>query len=174
MPSGVYIRTEEHKKRLRKTHKKRTLSTLEEKFFRKVIKNNGCWGWKGVLYSTGYAYLSERGVRIGAHRLSYQIYKGEIPKDLFVLHSCDNPSCVNPEHLRVGTSKENMRDKVQRNRCNNPTGEKHGNAKLTWIKVKEIRRLYISGKYSKQGLGRIFNVSEACIRSIINRLTWIK
>lgn len=84
--------------------------------------DSSCWGWSGGTDSKGYAVLSNR--RAGfkspekAHRVSYELHKGEIPEGMVIRHICDNPICTNPNHLEVGTQKENMRDCSMRNRLN--------------------------------------------------------
>ena len=88
-----------------------------------VDRETGCWIWQGVFSPDGYGRLvvTANGVRKQhrTHRLSYENWKGPIPDGLMVLHDCDNPKCINPDHLRVGTHEDNMLDKVKRNRCRN-------------------------------------------------------
>jgi hypothetical protein len=103
--------------------------------------NSGCWLWFGTVCKEGYGQLSEGGKNCHryhrAHRLSHELFKGPVPKDMYVLHSCDMPCCVNPDHLRIGTQKDNGRDKVIRNRA--AKGERQGSAKLNAEQVLEIR-----------------------------------
>ena len=80
---------------------------------------NDCWEWQGATYKGGYGRLSINGVIQSAHRLAYKLFKGTIPVDLHVLHRCDNPRCVNPSHLEIGTHRQNMIDKVSRGRHRN-------------------------------------------------------
>lgn len=90
-----------------------------ENRFRKftVPIESGCWEWRGMVESHGYGSIRlGKGKRMRAHRYSWSLYNGPIPKGLFVLHSCDYPRCVNPAHLRLGTQKENMQDRLRRNR----------------------------------------------------------
>ena len=79
--------------------------------------NSGCWLWIGGILGSGYGSFSINDKTVLAHRVSFEIYKQEIPKGLCVLHKCDVPCCVNPNHLFVGTLKENSQDKVKKKRC---------------------------------------------------------
>jgi len=93
---------------------------LKKKYEEKVIKQEGCWDWKGYFDKNGYAQLNghngKRHIPFKAHRVSYQIYKGEIPNKMLVLHKCDNTKCTNPEHLWLGTNKDNTQDMIKKNR----------------------------------------------------------
>lgn len=93
--------------------------TVEERFSTKYIPepNSGCWIWTASIYPTGYGQMMmPTGRPERAHRVSFKIYKGRIPKKLDVMHSCDLRCCVNPDHLSIGTRKQNMEDAVRRNR----------------------------------------------------------
>lgn len=89
-----------------------------------VDKKNGCWNWKGDLQPNGYGITTchETYKRSQAHRISYKVFKGEIPKGMYVCHHCDNPKCINPDHLWVGTAKENMQDAKKKGRLKNQHG----------------------------------------------------
>lgn len=110
----------------------------------KVDGRTGCWVWQAALWNEdGYGTLGikENGKwkRVGAHRFSYEHYKGLIPKGLYVCHTCDNPSCVNPEHLFLGTQTDNMSDCKRKGRRPSFVGEKNPNSKL---KSKDVALVY--------------------------------
>lgn len=140
-------------------------------FWKRVKKSEGCWLWAGPLTSTGYGdFYTSRYFRCLAHRFSYELAHGSIPQGMEVRHKCDNPPCVNPDHLEMGTHLENMRDSVARNR--NAKGERQGCAKLTVYKVQEARTLYASGNFTYQELGHRYQVDRQVISKAIRRLTW--
>ena len=96
--------------------------TLEERFWSYVDRGNGCWIWRGTRDAYGYGELSsktvdERKTMLKAHRLAFLFTHGNCPENLHVLHSCDNPACVNPAHLRLGTARDNMHDMIERGRA---------------------------------------------------------
>ena len=113
-------------------NKKKYGGEFEDKF----NKTNGCWEWLGAKNWHGYGIFQRK----RAHRLSYEKYINNIPKGLYVCHKCDNPSCVNPDHLFLGTQKDNMADCARKNRTNNPQGTSHVFSKITEEDVKNIRR----------------------------------
>ena len=92
---------------------------LEKRFMAAVTKTDTCWLWTGATNGR-YGHIQVNGKTAVAPRVAYTLFRGPIPQGLFVLHSCDNPLCVNPEHLRTGTHRENMRDMVERGRARNP------------------------------------------------------
>lgn len=150
-------------------------SNLEARFWKKVDKTPGlgignCWIWKGAIESTGYgSFISERQTKVASHRFSLTLATGENPQDLFCLHCCDTPACVNPEHLRWGTPKENTQDAVTRNRI--ARGEKQGSARLTEKQVIEIKTLLASGCAVRE-LARRYNVGRTTIRHIQDGDSW--
>ena len=145
---------------------------MEERFWRQVDKKSDdeCWNWKNSVMSTGYAKITtggRNGKQIGAHRYSWELHNGPIPKGsgkhgTVVMHTCDNRKCVNPKHLRLGTQKDNVDDMdVKQRRINaQPAGQKHGNAKFTDDQVREIR----VSPLNNAELGRIYGVPRQTIR----------
>lgn len=141
------------------------------RFLGRVKKNTkNCWPWTGYKDRCGYGIFYFNGVNIPAHRFSYLMHKGNIFKNLLVLHSCDNPRCVNPGHLSLGTVKDNIQDKVNRNRQYRPQGEKSPNAKLTEKQVREI--LKKQNHFSQIELGKEYNIRAQSIGKIINGERW--
>lgn len=148
----------------------------KELFWKKTIKGNlrECWRWVGLFTHNGYGVFKIAKKNIRAHRFSYEIHKGPIPKGLFVLHKCDNRACVNPEHLFLGTAKENTQDMLKKGRGSKPPiirGSKNNKAVLTEKKVRQIKRLFLSG-HKNMEISKLFGVSRDCIYDIRTGKSW--
>lgn len=147
---------------------------LEQRFWWKVKKTDSCWEWTGGKNEKGYGHI-QRGGRgsehLLVHRYSYELHNGPIPEGLFVLHSCDNPSCVNPSHLRIGTQSENILEAYQKGRKVNPIrrGEDHKRSKLTQEMVAFIRA---NESMQHVELAKILGVSPNCVRGVRIGRTW--
>lgn len=129
---------------------------------------NNCIEFSGPKTKFGYGKQKFKGKQTSAHRVAYQKAYGEIPKGLCVLHKCDNPSCINPEHLFLGTHKDNTKDMFTKNRANKAKGVTNGTSKLTEAEVLQIRNSI--EKYSI--LSKKFNVSKALICLVKQRKLW--
>lgn len=146
-------------------------STTLKRFWSKVDVVPGCcWEWQAGTDGKGYGKFRFQGKRWFAHRLAYALYVGHIPETLFVLHRCDNPSCVNPNHLFLGTQKENIQDAAKKGRLSERRGEKNTNARLTEEQVLAIRAL--KGKISQREIAALFGVARSTIDDIHSGRTW--
>lgn len=142
---------------------------IVERFLAKVLKSDDCWLWIGARYRNGYGAFNIGGRNQCAQRAAWILFVGLIPDGTFVLHRCDNPPCVNPEHLFLGTPKDNTQDMVQKGRST--AGEKHRLAKLTAENVFEIRSLHANGHVQRR-IAEQFNVSYPTVNNIIKRKSW--
>lgn len=113
--------------------------SIEDRFWQKVSISDGCWEWGGAIHGNGYGILSVHGKMQLAHRVSWQLRHGNIEDGLCVCHHCDNPKCVRPDHLFLGTQADNVHDMIVKGRNFVPAGESHGNAVLTEDQVREIK-----------------------------------
>ena len=143
-----------------KTQQAPTGSSKEERLRRKgwTVTSTGCWHWAGKTFVRGlpYGYITINSRPYLAHRAAYETWVGPIPRGLLVRHKCDNPPCINPDHLELGTNKDNSQDMVQRNRsCR----------KLSDEDVKKIRQLSAEG-HSRVEVARLFNVAACTISQI--------
>ncbi len=138
----------------------------EERFWPNVEKGvgDGCWLWVGSKLPKGYGMLA----KTYAHRFSYEIHTGTIPAGLLVCHSCDNPSCVRPDHLFLGTYKENTQDMIRKGRTNGPKGTRAARAKLTELQVLEIR----AATDGPSAIAKRFNLNESTVCKIRLRKRW--
>lgn len=137
--------------------------TFEQRFWSKVNKTGSCWNWTGMRFRLGYGAIRRDRKMVSAHRVSWELHHGTIPGNLHVLHRCDNRSCVNPDHLFLGTHDDNMRDKVTKGR---------GAASLTAEQVVEIRQRYRAGDVTQRELARTFNVDPSNISYIVSGKSW--
>jgi hypothetical protein len=135
---------------------------------------SGCWLWQRFKDINGYGVAQFNGRHWKTHRISYFLQKGDIPDNLCVLHTCDTPACVNPEHLWLGTMKQNTHDMLKKERDGHTAhiGVDNGRAKLTEAQVLEIRSLYITTATSYKKLASAFGVSPNMIQFIIKRQSW--
>lgn len=173
----------------------RKIKDIKDRFNKNIIFSDNpddCWIWKGARNSFGYGRFGVPGNSgIYAHRFSYEMHKGKIENKLFVCHSCDNPSCVNPKHLWLGTAKDNIHDMINKNR--NASGYKEGKngkkiknkfpfrmqfhgsshpcSKLNEEIVKEIKIKLLKGIRGSV-LAREYDISEQVINTIKHGKSW--
>lgn len=173
-------------------------------FWAKVDQSGGpdaCWPWTATLLHNGYGQMGWNGRHERAHRIAHMIAIGPIPPGLYVLHRCDNRPCCNPNHLTVGTQRENIRDMLAKGRGNHARGERNGmhthperrargarsgahthpecllrgerngSALLNCTKVIEIRAMAATG-VSRSTIARHFGVSKTLINKIVHREVW--
>lgn len=130
---------------------------------------NGCHIWNASKTEKGYGRIRFKGSAQRAHRVAWELANGPIPKGMFVMHSCDNPSCVNTDHLSLGTPRDNTNDMLRKGRS--AKGESHSQAKLTANDVSQIRSLRKAGVLIKEIASR-FGVSESHISTIMSGRVW--
>lgn len=146
------------------------IKPVSERFWKYVRKTEGCWFWTGAHDPTGYGRIGAGGKgapMLLAHRASYEMAYGPIPPGLFVCHTCDNRACVRPDHLFLGTPKDNMDDMQQKGRrvIASLAGDKHPKAKLTPEDVQEILRLSREG-VSGTKIARAFGIHHVTVYNI--------
>ena len=146
--------------------------TAVDRFWAQLEKGRGCWNWIGSKDGDGYGQIVVNKSSMKSHRFSWLIHNGEIPHKMLVCHHCDNPGCVNPKHLFIGTNKDNMVDAANKGRT--LQGAKNHFCKLTVEIVLEIRRRHLRNhKINGTGpLAKEFGVSESCIYKIVSRQIW--
>lgn len=161
---------------MRKLTKAFKTKSLSERFASKWVPepNSGCWLWNSTVNTDGYPILCSprqqlrKPERIRAHRAAWIIYKGEIPQGMQVCHKCDTPLCVNPDHLFVGTSRDNNRDRQAKGRGADVKGIKSPVAKLSEADVLSIRK----DCRSQSVISREFGITQATVSKIKLRQRW--
>ena len=141
---------------------------LHSRFERSYIPepNSGCWLWTEGLDNKGYGRITHEGKMPLAHRISWKLYRGGTYK--FVLHHCDTPCCVNPDHLYAGTQQDNMRDRSVRKRGADRRGEKSHTAKITAQQALDIR----ADTRPQSKIAKAFGISQAAVSLIKTRKNW--
>lgn len=139
-------------------------------FESRIKKTEYCWNWNGSKTVLGYGILRINKKRVYAHRQSYSHYKGEIETGHVVMHSCDNPSCVNPEHLFCGTQLDNIKDMHFKNR--HAKGQMIPNSIFDEDKIKLIRSLYIPWKFGCKKVADLVGSDRKHIWQIISGKIW--
>lgn len=146
--------------------------SLEDRFWMYLGKKTqaGCILWAGCCNTRGYGIISGQQKVLMAHRVSFALLVGPIG-ELFVLHRCDNPPCINPSHLFLGTHRDNQEDKVKKGRNAHLKGVDNGCSKITEEQVKGIRRCYSEGE-TLQALADKNGLSKSTVHQIIKYKSW--
>lgn len=152
--------------------------TVRERFDTMMRVTPGCWLWLRGKDKDGYGKFSARragvvlpGIDGRAHRAAYTIYVGPIPAGLHVLHKCDNPSCVNPDHLFVGTNSDNMKDRSAKGRLEQYR-ERNPSNKLSAQQAEQIRDMARRSTLSYKAIGEMYGVCATTVWKINKEMTW--
>jgi hypothetical protein len=132
---------------------------------------NSDWQWTGGKTDRGYGRIGVGHKTQRANRVSYELFNGPIPEGMEVLHSCDYPGCVDPEHLHLGDDLMNAKERIERNRSNTPQGSKNGNSKLTEDQIVVIRNMYSNGYFQKE-IAKMFGVKQNTVSRIVHFRTY--
>lgn len=155
---------------------KKDFPPLEWMWMHISVLPSGCWEWTGCRDKDGYGVyflkINGKKIKTPAHRASWILHDRECPKELCVCHHCDNPPCVNPFHLFVGTESDNNWDKIKKGRSGAPFGDQHWRSELNPEIVKTMRIEYFSKVSSMGNLARRFNVCIATAFEAIHGITW--
>lgn len=138
--------------------------SLKKILYRNILPESnekGCWLYTKLIMK-GCGHINIKGIKVPAHRISYEIHNGEIPKGMYICHKCDVRACVNPEHLFIGTHQDNMNDKVKKNRAGR---------KLNYQQVINIKKRLLTGD-SDLSISKEFNVNRQTINKIKLNQSW--
>lgn len=143
----------------------------DQRFWHYVVKQAGCWRWNGAVDNDGYGQFWTGQKNIRAHRAAWMLVNGEVAPGVLVRHFvCDNPNCVNPDHLELGDHSDNMSDMVIHRRS--MFGRRHHAVKLSDDVVRNIRATYAAGGVSQRGIAKAFGISRSTAFQMLNRKTW--
>jgi predicted XRE-type DNA-binding protein len=152
-------------------------NNIDDRIKNYVRKTRSCWIWIGYKNELGYGRITiGHGKQVKAHRFIYEQTYGKIPDGMNALHKCDNPSCVNPRHIYLGTQKDNVRDMMKRKRGGYKVfcGESHWNRKLDMEKVELIKKLWQEGELFQREIGEKVGISQQVVSKVINGKAWTK
>ncbi len=154
-------------------------STIASRFWPKVAicGEDECWEWQGYKSDFGYGLIRIGTQQVAAHRLAWTLTRGEIPAGLFVCHNCDNPPCVNPAHLFLGTAADNNADMFAKGRGRwdrqHCKGQANRQAKLTDEQAVGVMACLLTGRYKQSEIAESFSVSQTTVNRIWRGLTWL-
>ena len=156
-------------------------NSVPQRFWSKVEKTETCWLWTAGKFSNGYGQFHiGRQNPIRANRMAWVLTYGDIPDGLMVCHTCDNPACVRPDHLFLGTGKDNQQDAARKGRTvrgrkrpgTGPAGERNSHARITGDEVVIIRADYRSGDFSLKQLAERHGISKSQVHNIVTGKQW--
>lgn len=142
------------------------LDRFEGKFI--PVPESGCWLWTGAVDDCGYGRIAVNKINRTAHRISWLLHKGDIPKNMCVCHVCDVPSCVNPNHLFLGTHASNMKDRDEKGRGYVPHGTQHGKCKLNETEVINI----FNDPRHRTEIANDYDITKENVTAIKSGRTW--
>lgn len=166
------VKTQHHAKSATKDAK--FTKAQKEEFLSLIDKGaspRGCWLWSGSLNDGGYGHFKKFKTNFLAHRLSFYFHKHD-PIGYFVCHTCDNPRCVNPDHLWLGDPSSNWHDAKSKGRVPSRECESNTMSKLTCKKVKLIKQIYMRGLTPQKKLAARFNISQSAVSLIVRSKRW--
>lgn len=137
-----------------------------DRYWSYVVKGDSCWGWSGAKTRNGYGDIYVNGKMIKAHRFSYEVHFGSIPDGMVIRHTCHNPECTNPDHLKIGNQADNMNDAIESGRI--ARGSRNPNAKLSVDDILSIR----SDSRTNRAIAAQYKVDSSTVSDIKNRKTW--
>jgi hypothetical protein len=151
------------------------MKTIAEKLQNYTVNNNGCWIWNGGKTDRKYGITTINKERIRVHRLMWSVINGKIPIGMCICHKCDNPSCINPDHLFLGTNQDNVNDREKKGRNKPPIvyGENNPRAKLKEADVIEILKL-INKNVPLSNIAKMYNVGATAIFNIKHGIRWTR
>lgn len=177
---GEFLQDADHHTRILQPHgcpvcgeKKSRIKDYVKRFNSKLSlpTKNGCIEWTGHLNTTGYGMIGVQHKSVVVHRFSWELVNGKIPDGLLCLHKCDNPKCVNVEHLFLGTQQDNVDDMFRKGRAKRASGENHYAARFNKKQIKKIRKLYKEG-HGQTEIAKIFNTKQNTIFNIVHYNCW--
>ena len=140
-------------------------------FDRAAVLDDACWEWTGYRNRKGYGQIKADGRMVATHRQAFLLRRGPIPEGMHVLHRCDNPPCVNPDHLFLGSNDDNVAERVRKGRSGRNAGASASTAKLTEDDVRRIRRMASLGMTNLE-IAEAFPVNDRSISNIVRHKTW--